>query len=183
MRSDAVITNSVQRTVEANKRIANIGLMMLDDMEQLIKTFNGKKIYKATGGYTAVFSKAYDELRAKYSEYKGLRIRLNKMSNSFYWELDCWIVFGKVYMATNEVSHDDGAYYKLDSYIASFDTEGKLVYNEDYFIKAKVKFAEVLTIEYDAIVLVQDKIRELLKEADRLNSTIPYYARIQTHWK
>lgn len=182
MKSDAIITNTVHRTVEAHKRVANIGLMMLDDMEQLIKTFNGKKIYKATGGYTAVFSKAYDELRAKYSEYKGLRIRLNKMSTSFYWELDCWIVFGKIYMANNEVSHDDGGYYKLDNYIASFDTEGKLVYNEDYFIKAKAKFSEVLTIDYDAIKLVQDQIRTLLKDADKLNNTIPYYARINNHY-
>ena len=161
MYSNAKITNSVERGVEALRAIAQVAQPMLGAVEETLKEWNGQKITKVDGWYTKSFEEVYQSLQFK-PELKHLeghphRIALDKSYGYVCYKIEYWVSFGQSFFdreLTRE-SSSDGDYYKIELPIGKIDDQ-KLQLNNEWLFNARCTLEEHIQRDYKEI----EKIRQ-----------------------
>jgi len=190
MRTTAKITNNIQRKVIADQLSARYASMIIDEVMQLFKEFNGTKIVKVDGSYTKKFN---DRLKAifptrtanitRVSEEEGTIIakphnfRLDLAHKSLYIKANIAVSFGK---SLNDA--DDFIYNDFNVYVGAINDNNELVYDEEIFKKAMKYIHETIAIDYEEIKAKRLELIELARRAEAIKQTMPYYARKVNHY-
>jgi len=176
MRTDAKITNRIERQVLGHKQVAFKALLMLDAIEALVKRHEGKKIYNATGYMSKAFEADYKTVLGSFNLANSDRFRFDKSYEYLYLKWDFWVTWGNYLMSDGSISHADGEYYKISPYLGRI-TNGVLSSKDEVFTEIKQTLEYYLNQDYATVKTQLDEIKEA-EEALRLMKTkLPSYVK------
>ena len=172
--SNAVITHTVHRQIEAEKVIALIGKKYLKELLKNLKPLAGKKIYKVDGGQVKAFADVTSKLREKFTT-SNQRIWISRGFGSLTVEFNFYVSFG--------IYENDGmaygAYYKMYVYAGKLDNNLQVLEELYDYDKVIEPLNNALKVRWKKVQDVREKIVALQQKSIALNDTIPYYARIR----
>ena len=170
MKTDAKITDQVERTLIGRQDVAREALLLIPELETILESFTGQ-VFKQDGSRTKRFNVALGEFLNSGQHSLYLR---RYASGDVALEVKQWHVFGKSYLNSGEYSHDDGEYYELDFYVFTVETG----HVDQLTIEDAIKKAELELVH--RIGPIQETLKQIeraKKDLDDLTYSIPFWAR------
>lgn len=169
--------NNIKRKVEANKIAAIYAKEYINNVNEVLKEFEGKKVIKADGYFTKAFN---DRLRELYpaKETKvinGLKVkphnfRLELVHRWLYIKSSVAVTFGK-----RSDGLDDFIYFDETYYVGQVE-DNKLLYSKSAIKDALIECDKDAALNYEDIKAKRLEIIEHLKAIYELEKDLPDYA-------
>ena len=174
--STAIITDLLSRNIIGRKKVAEIAIAVMPRLIEVMKKYEGKKIFTVKGDQTAKFK--VDILKAMLQGRKDLgldnrtSIYISQGYRSLEVSFNSFVTWGKY----EEDDMSDGEYYSMTLYVAELENRQilKEFYDHDQIMKPA---NDAMNVDIDFIKNTRRKIADLKKQIDDLNSYLPYYAK------
>ncbi len=174
MKAIELIKGEINRKIYGDKLIANDMKLIIDELETVLNSFNGKKCFKVDGSKTKAFNDALTPIFAVFKE-QSQRVYFNTQYSALYVHFSYGISWESY---EDKYKSDDFSYVDFDFYLGKRDDNGILNVTPDMFTQVREKCEMLLSVHPDEVASKLRDIKELVKQAKQINDALPYYARL-----